>query len=58
MDMLEDMGIVGPYNSSKPRDILVDPDAALEQLDALEDQLDRTGGDSKRAAQELDGTGG
>jgi S-DNA-T family DNA segregation ATPase FtsK/SpoIIIE len=36
MDMLEDMGIVGPYKGSKPREILVDCDAALAQLDELE----------------------
>ncbi|MDX2177214.1 MAG: DNA translocase FtsK [Candidatus Sumerlaeia bacterium] len=36
MDMLEDMGIVGPYKGSKPREILVDPQAALAELDRME----------------------
>ncbi len=54
MDMLEDMGIVGPYKGSKPREILVDCDAALDQLDALEEKIDQTG-DSRTAAASLDG---
>ncbi len=29
MDMLEEQGIVGPYQGSKPRDLLVDPDEYL-----------------------------
>ena len=32
MDMMEEAGIVGPYQGSKPRDLLVDPDAELEKL--------------------------
>jgi S-DNA-T family DNA segregation ATPase FtsK/SpoIIIE len=55
MDMLEEMGIVGPYKGSKPRDILVDPDAALAQLDQLEMQIAASGGNSRRAAELLDG---
>jgi len=39
MDMLEDMGIVGPFVGSKPREIIVDPEAAIEQLDKLESAL-------------------
>lgn len=57
MDMLEEMGIVGPYKGSKPREILVDPDAAMAQLDALEEQIKRSGS-SARAAAELDGEAG
>lgn len=48
MDMLQEMGIVGAYNGSKPREILVDPEAALAQLDALEVSL--APGGAKRAA--------
>jgi S-DNA-T family DNA segregation ATPase FtsK/SpoIIIE len=54
MDMLEEMGIVGPYKGSKPRDIMVDCEAALDQLDRLEQKISQTG-DSKMAAMELDG---
>ncbi len=43
MDMLHDMGIVGEFNSSKPRQIIVDPDAALEELDRLEASLSAGG---------------
>lgn len=53
MDMLEEMGLVGPYKGSKPRDILVDPDAALDQLAKLEQKIKHTG-DSRAAALELD----
>ncbi len=53
MDMLEEMGIVGPYKGSKPRELLVDCDAALEQLDALEEKINQTG-DSRAAAASLD----
>jgi S-DNA-T family DNA segregation ATPase FtsK/SpoIIIE len=55
MDMLEEMGIVGPYKGSKPREILVDCDAALAQLDLLEQQINTNGGDSRSAALILDG---
>lgn len=54
MDMLEEMGLVGPYKGPKPRDILVDCDAALDQLDLLEAQIAESG-DSKQAAAVLDG---
>lgn len=54
MDMLENMGVVGPYQGSKPRDLMVDCDLALEQLDALEQQIQQTGS-SRAAAQALDG---
>jgi hypothetical protein len=37
------MGLVGKFNSSKPRDILVDPDVALEELDRLETSLSAAG---------------
>lgn len=57
MDMLEEMGIVGAYKGSKPRDLLVDPDLALQQLDALEEQIQRVG-NSRDAAAELDGEAG
>lgn len=36
MDMLEEIGIVGPYQGSKPRAILVDPDQYLALMDAQE----------------------
>ena len=36
MDMLEEKGIVGPPNGSKPRDVLVDA-LELEALRAFED---------------------
>lgn len=39
MDMLEEMGLVGEFKGSKPRDIGVDPDAALAELDKLERAL-------------------
>ncbi|MCC5875681.1 MAG: DNA translocase FtsK, partial [Candidatus Sumerlaeia bacterium] len=54
MDMLEEMGIVGPYKGSKPRDLLVDPDSALDQLDLLESQMAASGADSRAAAMALD----
>ena len=54
MDMLEEMGLVGPYKGPKPRDLLVDCDLALEQLDRLEEQIKNTG-DSRKAAEALDG---
>ncbi|MCB2155676.1 DNA translocase FtsK [bacterium] len=41
MDMLEEMGIVGEFKGSKPRDIIVDCDAAIEELDKLEHALER-----------------
>jgi S-DNA-T family DNA segregation ATPase FtsK/SpoIIIE len=43
MDMLEEMKIVGEYQGSKPREIIVDPEAALEELDKLEASLAREG---------------
>ncbi len=39
MDMLEEMGVVGEFKGSKPREIIVDPEAALEELDKLETAL-------------------
>ncbi|HPB31782.1 MAG TPA: DNA translocase FtsK, partial [Candidatus Sumerlaeota bacterium] len=33
MDMMEEAGIVGPYQGSKPRDLLVDPYEELGKLD-------------------------
>ncbi len=54
MDMLEDMGIVGPYKGSKPRDLNVDPEAALDALDSLEEQIQKTGS-SQQAAAAIDG---
>jgi S-DNA-T family DNA segregation ATPase FtsK/SpoIIIE len=52
MDMLQEMGIVGAYNGSKPREILVDPEAALAQLDALESGL--APGSARRPAMDED----
>jgi S-DNA-T family DNA segregation ATPase FtsK/SpoIIIE len=37
MDMLEEIGIVGPFQGSKPRDILVHPDQFLAEMDAYEE---------------------
>ncbi|MDK2970675.1 MAG: segregation ATPase FtsK/SpoIIIE, family [Candidatus Sumerlaeota bacterium] len=39
MDMLEEMGVVGEFKGSKPRDIIVDCEAALLELDKLEAAL-------------------
>lgn len=39
MDMLEEKGIVGPQNGSKPREVLVDA-SELEQIKALEDNFE------------------
>lgn len=36
MDILEDMGVVGPSCGPKPREILVDPDEYLRQMDEEE----------------------
>ena len=33
MDLLEEQGIVGPYQGSKPRDLRVDPDEYLASLE-------------------------
>jgi DNA segregation ATPase FtsK/SpoIIIE-like protein len=33
MDMLEERGVVGPYQGSKPRDLIVDPEEFLERMD-------------------------
>ena len=33
IDTMESMGIVGPQNGAKPREILVDEEGALEILD-------------------------
>jgi S-DNA-T family DNA segregation ATPase FtsK/SpoIIIE len=38
MDMIEDAGIVGPNLGSKVREIIVDPDEYLEQMDGGEDK--------------------
>ena len=40
MDMLEEKGIVGPQNGSKPREVLVDM-SELEQIKALESSGDK-----------------
>jgi S-DNA-T family DNA segregation ATPase FtsK/SpoIIIE len=55
MDMLEEMGIVGAYKGSKPRDLLVDCDAALAQLDVLEAKAATSGKPTHQLAAELDG---
>jgi S-DNA-T family DNA segregation ATPase FtsK/SpoIIIE len=34
MDLMEDRGIVGPYQGSKPRQLLVDPLEYLRKIDA------------------------
>ena len=39
MDMLEEKGIVGPPDGSKPREVLLDPEG-LEELKRLEAQMD------------------
>ena len=36
MDMLEQKGIVGPPNGSKPREVLIDDVLDLESLKAIE----------------------
>jgi DNA segregation ATPase FtsK/SpoIIIE-like protein len=50
MDMLEEMGIVGEFKGSKPRDIVVDCEAALLELDKLEATL-ATGKSADRLAE-------
>lgn len=52
MDMLEEMKIVGEFLGSKPREIIVDPEAALEQLDRLEASLAQGMGSEKIRAQD------
>ena len=46
MDMLEEKGVVGPPDGSKPREVLLDEEglAELEELEARMDQEDRMGG--------------
>ena len=39
MDMLEEKGVVGPPDGSKPREVLLDPEG-LEELKRLEQQMD------------------
>lgn len=46
MDMLEEKGIVGPQNGSKPREVLVDA-SELAQIKALDSQPDIAGVDYK-----------
>ncbi|MFH0793694.1 MAG: DNA translocase FtsK 4TM domain-containing protein, partial [bacterium] len=36
MDMMEDNGVVGPYQGSKPRTLLVEPSELLARLDEIE----------------------
>lgn len=46
MDMLEEKGVVGPPDGSKPREVLLDAEglAALRQVEAELDEEDRLGG--------------
>jgi len=47
IDMLERRGIVGPWEGSKPRQILVEPDEAEHILAVLRaEERDRTMGDA------------
>ncbi len=50
MDMLEEIGIVGPFQGSKPRDILVNPDDYLARMDAHETQTNATSAASAAAS--------
>ena len=36
MDLMEERGIVGPYQGSKPRDLLIEPEPMLKRLDEIE----------------------
>jgi len=52
MDMMEEAGIVGPYQGSKPRDLLIDPDEELARMGLS--PAERTQYDEEDSGEELD----
>jgi S-DNA-T family DNA segregation ATPase FtsK/SpoIIIE len=52
MDMMEDAGIVGPYQGSKPRDLLIDPDEELTRMGLS--PVDRPQYDEEDSEEEID----
>lgn len=52
MNMLKEIGIAGPFQDSKSRDILVDPDNFLAQMDAP-NAPSRRGGKALRRSAEI-----